>query len=637
MHAIRHGVLAVGILFVLTTELAAQHYQARRCDAVERSPEQLERERQLALRLAPILRFAPNARYFPTLPFFTALDGVDNDEDGLVDMEDQNEVTLTRIGQTIPSWTLLNQAYTARLPVDSSDVAPPVPPSQQIHFGVNHSSVLYRVCNLEPREVRELFRFLKSDEQAWKRLQVIDSVSEDIPDSTAFQVIQYYFYYVRDTGLEGHPEDIEMVFVFVPMDPSKGRQFRIVVGSGHSERTPNNVLVLFAPQMGLDSLNDSLNIIVEGGGHSSAPDMPPYGQFTPGVDVNWNIYDVWGTRDVQAVAGVGFTGHYRPEMTFARDGRTTVILFPSTYSEAERMAVQQQQLPEHPASDSTLRSYRLLPVYPFMRLSQALEDTVPDLAVVEPLVATIQRLTAREAAPGSNEAKWIFTGFDHLSPEQRRRAVQWMRSWNQGMVWNEGTRSHPGKPAFRPSGKHQVWQHDGYLRDPTNIFKSHLFRPTMADVSSASDVLRLLTWGVNGYPDDAYELYAGFVVPAIPFVFRLPGYSEIQAGVYRPNFWAHAKSSFSLAWVWEDHRNRLLSWYRKVSFIPHRAEVLADDDAADVGLGIGVSILPYIQAKSGATDPVNALRIRAGLRIDVAHPADALKRVGWEIGLQFRQ
>lgn len=40
------------------------------------------------------------------------------------------------------------------------------------------------------------------------------------------------------------------------------------MGSGHSERTPNNVLVLFAPQLGRDRLNDSLSIIVEGGGHS---------------------------------------------------------------------------------------------------------------------------------------------------------------------------------------------------------------------------------------------------------------------------------------------------------------------------------------------------------------------------------
>ena len=141
---------------------------------------------------------------------------------------------------------------------------------------------------------------------------------------------------------------------------------------------------------------------------------------------------------------------------------------------------------------------------------------------------------------------------------------------------------------------------------------------------------------MNGYPDDAYELYAGVVIPAIPFVFRLPGYSEIQAGIYRANFWTHANASFSIAWVWEDHRNRMLSWYRKVSFIPHRAEVVGEE-ASDVGIGIGVSLLPYIQPKSGPTDPVNALRIRIGLRLDVDHPNDALRRVGWEIGLQFRQ
>jgi hypothetical protein len=362
--------------------------------------------------------------------------------------------------------------------------------------------------------------------------------------------------------------------------------------------------------------------------------MPPYGAFTPGVDVNWNIYDVWGTRDVQAVGGTGFNGRYRPEMTFARDGRNTVILFPSTYDERERREIQQES--QHQGGDSTIRNYRLVPVTPFLRLSQALEDSVPDLARVETQVAAIAQATNRDATPGSNEAKWSFDGFAGMSPATRQEVAGWMRAWNQDMVWKEGTRAHPGKPELRSRKKHQVWQHDGYLRDPTNIFKAHLFRPTMADVSSFSDVMRLLTWGITGYPDDAYELYVGIVVPATPFVFRLPGYSEIQAGVYRPNFWARSRASFSLAWVWEDHRNRMLSWYRKVSFIPHRAEVLGED-AADVGLGIGISLLPYIQAKSGPTDPINALRLRVGIRLDLDHPHDAFRRVGWEIGIQLRQ
>ena len=628
-------VLLAGVLLLSVTSsgLSQSRYRLRACDALARTPEQVEEERRLAERHAPVLRFAPNARYFPTLPFFTAIDGVDNNGDGLVDLTDSAEVTLIDSTAPIPIWNRLDQAYIGRLPAPGRNrAATSVPPSQQLEFGLDHSAVMYRVCALEPGEVRELFRYLKSDEQAYSRIGVHAPLKETIPDSTAFKVVQYYFYYVKDLGLQGHPEDIEMVFVFVPVDPEKASQFRVVVGSGHSERTPNNVLVLFAPQLGLNRLNDSLSIIIEGGGHSSAPDLPTYGQFTPGVDVNWHVYDIWGTRDIQAITGLGFSGRYRPEMTFPRDGRNAVILFPSRYEPEDRKMMQQASQPEN--TDTTTHSYRLLPVLPFIQLSQLLEDSAGPAdsvgSILDALAASI-----RLQGEGSHDG-WNFEGFSPLTPEERIASVRWMQAWNRDMLvlwWKPGEAM---KPQVHSRKKHQVWEHDGYLRNPTNIFKSHLFRPTINSISTAGDVLKLVTWGATGYPGDAYELYGGLVIPAIPFIFRLPGYSEFQFGVYRPNFWGRASASFSAAWVWENHRNALISWYRKVSYIPRRREVLGTD-AADFGLGIGVSFLPAIQRKSGATDPFNALRIRIGLRLDVDHPEDALRRVGWEIQVQVRQ
>jgi hypothetical protein len=626
------GALLLALVICPVFRLHAQ-YRPTKCDTTTRAPERLTAERNMARRYAPVLRFAPNARYFPTLPFFTALDGFDNDRDGLVDLADSNEVTLRPPNEVHPSWLLLNQAYTSWLPKDTSQVAEEMKPSDQITFGINHSSVLYRVCQLEASEVRGLFRFLKSDEQAWHHIQVIDSITSVIPEHTQFDVIQYYFYYVRDLGLEGHPEDIEMVFMFIPVDPVLARQFRIVVGTGHTSRTPNNVLVLFAPQMGVDSLSDTLSVLVEGGGHSSAPDLPPYGQFTPGMDVNWHIYDVWGTRDVQAVGGTGFAGRYRPEMTFPRDGRNTVVLFPSRYKVSDRQTSQQKSPTDQ--DTSIARGYRLMPIVPFMRLSQLLEPHDLDTARIHGLINSIVASGDSERVPGSIEAQWRFKGFEGMNDQQRSVATRWMRYWNQNMIL---TPAEPNElqPAKQSKKKHQIWEHDGYLHDPTNIFKGHLFRPTMADVSGFHDVLRLFTWGITGYPEDAYEPYIGVVFPAIPFPVRLPGYSEIQFGAFRRNYWSDSRTSFSITWVWEDHRNHLLSWYRKLSFTPHRAEVLGEE-SADVGLTVGISVLPYIQPNSGPSDPINALRLRVGLRLDLEHPDDALRRVGWEIGLQFRQ
>jgi hypothetical protein len=623
------GVLA---LCLAGSAEAQSRYHLRPCDALARTPEQIRDEQELALRHAPVLRFAPNARYFPTLPFFTAIDGVDNNGDGRTDLADSAEVTLTDKDSPLPVWNLLDQAYIGQLPAGGKRADQEVPPSQQLRFGLDHSAVMYRVCAMERGEVRELFRYLKSDEQAYSRIGVHAPLSETIQDTTAFKVIQYYFYYVKDLGLQGHPEDIEMVFVFVPVDAKKASQFRVVVGSGHSERTPNNVLVLFAPQLGVDRLNDSLSIIVESGGHSSAPDLPTYGQFTPGIDVNWHIYDIWGTRDIQAISGLGFAGRYRPEMTFPRDGKNAIIIFPSNYNASARQMMQVASQPEK--GDSATHSYRLLPVLPFIRISQLLEDSSAQVDTIGAILDTLARMIQSQKE-GSHD-DWAFTGFNSLDTEEQQAAVRWMQAWNQDMLvrwWKPGEKM---RPQLRSRKKHQVWEHDGYLRDPTNIFKSHLFRPTANAISSAGDVLKLVTLGATGYPGDAYELYAGMVIPAVPFIFRLPGYSEFQFGVYRPNFWADARSSFSAAWVWENHRNALISWYRKVSFIPLRSEVLGTE-AADFGLGIGLSFLPAIQRKSGATDPFNALRIRVGLRLDLDHPEDALRRVGWEIQVQVRQ
>jgi hypothetical protein len=140
-------------------------------------------------------------------------------------------------------------------------------------------------------------------------------------------VIQYFVYYLQDWGLMGHSEDIEYAFVFIPEEAEAAKSFRVIVGAGHDPPAPNNVLVLtdreaFTPR------HNHPNILVELGGHSSAPDMPPFGQFSAGLDVNWHIDDLWGTRDEQATAGRSFSGRYEGTMTYPRDAEDAVTLFP---------------------------------------------------------------------------------------------------------------------------------------------------------------------------------------------------------------------------------------------------------------------------------------------------------------------
>ncbi|MGH7700009.1 MAG: hypothetical protein ACREMJ_05770, partial [Gemmatimonadales bacterium] len=579
------------------------------CDTLARPAATLGVEARLARAFAPTLRFAPGERYLPTIPFFTAWDGVDNDGNGPTDFADSLEVTLPGPGGAGPSWTALWEAY----------LGWPGP-------GPRPTAVFYRVCELTRGQAHQLVDFLKSDEQAWARLQIDHSLAPLLQDTVRIRVVQYYFYYVRDTGLQGHPQDIEMVFVLVPVDPAKARRFHVVVGSGHSDRVPNNVLVRFADYEGRPVVGPDLHVLVELGGHSSAPDRPPYGQFTPGLDANWHMYDVWGTRDAQAVGGTGFSGAYESEMTFVRDSLGAVTLYPHTMDLAAREKIYGGR--PRAERDTTVYPYRLLPVLPFMRLSRALERRPPELDSVTRYVGEIE-----DALGTPGHAR-----FATLDPAARAAAVRWMTAWNRDMRWKERGPGRHGKSLAR--AKHRIWDHQAYRGNPTDVFKAHLFRPTLNAIHGAGDVLRLLTWGAGGQPDDAFEVYAGFVVPAFrsyAIPVRLPGFLELQAGMYWPALGDLDRRGFSASLVWEHHRNAPLSWYNRVAWVPRRAEVLRDGEAADWILGAGVSVLPSIQRKSGALDPFNALRMRVGLRVDLKEWDDALRRVGWEVQLSFRQ
>jgi hypothetical protein len=298
-------------------------------------------EHYLARTYAPVLRFAPTERYFPTVPFYTAF----QPEAGkIVSYSDSLELPLV---------SEVREAYDLALDRTARpfEVRLPVP------------VVFYRVCDftepvdssaaldsaaLHPRWSRKawhLWDYLRSDEQAWHRfglekLRTSDTslvgswapVADRSPGSLVrsinrFRVIQYFVYYVQDWGLMGHSEDIEYTFVFIPEDTVAAKSFRVIVGAGHDPPAPNNVLVLSGREAS-KRRHYHPNILVELGGHSSAPDMPPFGQFSAGLDVNWHIDDIWGTRDEQATAGLSFSGRYEGTMTFPRDPEDAVTLFP---------------------------------------------------------------------------------------------------------------------------------------------------------------------------------------------------------------------------------------------------------------------------------------------------------------------
>jgi len=265
-----------------------------------------------ALKYAPILWFANDERYFPTLPFFSAFDGVDNDGDNKLDFDDRDEIAPfdpAAKDSAKASWDSLKKWYDSL--ADSAKR--------------KMTTVFYRKRATSANKIKDI---LFGDEQLWRRLEKkvkADTSFKKYLDSTApIAVYEYYFYYVNDEGLQGHPHDLERVFIFVPADSPI--PFRIVVGDGHGDATPNNVLVYnmngnsdFPPN---DRYKSHLHILVELGGHSIAPDLKGDGRFDPVVDANWHSENLWGTRDVQAKVGGGATGNYETWMTFPRDSAT---------------------------------------------------------------------------------------------------------------------------------------------------------------------------------------------------------------------------------------------------------------------------------------------------------------------------
>ena len=554
----------------------------------------------LAARYAPVMRFAPNEPYFPTIPFFSAFDAFDNNENGLTDFEDVEEIAAFSESDTVhASWDVLNTWYVESLARLSppKGTAPPVPPVP---------AMFYRVKSLSERERDDIWRYLKSDILALKRSRRSEWHDLDLEDKP-FKVIQYYHYYVGDRGLVGHPEDIEFVFVYVPADPVLACRFRIVVGAGHTERVPNNVMVIgnqsIVGQADLARTDTLTDVIVELGGHSSAPDMPPYGQFQLGIDVNWQTTKSWGTRDIQAIAEMGYGGRYHDEMTAPRDSALhPVVLWPMDHSGAGR------------------DGYALLPAPLFEELYDALPDAAVELTSDEWAVTidTVAVLLDSIAALLGSDSLVGVGSLDSL-------AVRRMAAWNRAMI------SDPSEPegGMLAPRRAQVWKHSIYTTDrSTLILKPHLFPPSMKSIDSAADLLRLISWGFTTWPGSGFQLEAGFVIPWFALPIRTRGFFEIQAGIGS----AHDidKTEFSLGLTYNSSYFQRASWYTTVTWLPD-----PDVTGSHFTVSAGPSFLLWSSAKKSLLGPVNILRISTGPRFRLSSGASS--GVDWEFAFSFRQ
>ena len=554
----------------------------------------------LAQQYAPELLFGPGELDFPVMPFFTAFDGRDNDPggegEGQVDFEDLEEIAplvfeparpgaspSSRV-ESLASWDAL---YEARTKVVRGG-------------GTPESAVFYRVRPLSSSETRELWRFLRKDPQAWHRNQMDSLWPPALRRETSFRVVEYYLYYLNDSGLEGHPEDIEFVFVFVPSGELRCK-FRVTVGAGHVHRTPNNVLVEFDEE-------DPLSIFVELGGHASAPDRRPPGRgvgdgrFEVGYDVNWHAADVWGTRDVLATTGIGFSGPYKPEYTLSRENDAVSFQW---------------------ARPGVPRGYRLLPVEPFARLSALLEPSDPDRGL---LIDTLEEI---ELALSRDATTWgTFSAPETLEDDQIRR----MQTWNRDLWTANGDRLG--------ATRHQIWEHRHYRLSPVLILKEHLYQPSFSAISTVGDVIDLITYGSSAYPGEGWGAHVGLVIPTIRFPVRLPGLVQLQFGFVRD--WAgNLPSRLSLSVLYDSHYRELLGWYAKIGYVKNREDLFPDgtDGPGDFTVSAGVTLLPWSWSQrrtAGVPLLPHSVRLRVGPRVGLKGWDDMLDGIGLEVIASLR-
>lgn len=506
---------------------------------------------------APRLIFHESERYFPTVPFFTAF--FDNEGERRADaFVDPDAIAPLSDKPTKASWSQLRTSYDAIIDRWRGGESRR-PPMTAAFYRVRHDV-----------DERKVWGFLRSDGQAWRRNDM-DALLSRLPESTEFVAVEYYFYSIRDVGLRGHPEDIEFVFIFMPRDPALACELLVIVGAGHEPRQPNNVLVVTRSPSERGSAR-ATGLIVELGGHASAPDVDNDGAFVLGHDINWGLENVWGVRDLLAVAGAGFTGDYHSDMTLPRTDEWYRV---------------------PPRTAFTPSGYALIPV-----------------SALEQLEGHLLNNRGRVGSSLKEYADYVGVALPPLplGPDQMSRLLLWTRDLQGG------------------GSGHQFWEHDHYKADAHHILKQHVYRrwSWWRNWVVVYEVAR-----DNGSP---VRFGARFPTPSI-LGLNMPGILEPTVGVQndRTSIELLYEGSFAdiITWFvgirWDDRRfglGRRRSVDRRSFWLsagPSLVLYVADRPRwYNVGTLIG------------------GLRLRTGPTVDVHQIANGIREVGWTLSVAVR-
>ena len=552
---------------------------------------------RVAARYAPLYWFSPGERYLPTMPFFTAFDGIDNDQDydsrfeaHTLDFGDPDEVA--PLGPDgIPSPIALEDYYAE---IDG-----------------RRSAVFYTVRDLSRREIQDMWQFLTSDVRAWGRvfplwrfgwpaggIDIDRDLLSTLRKGTAFQVIDYFSYFLHDVGLRGHPNDIERFSVVLPKDDDLAERFRLIIGGSTSRRVPNNALLLSGGDARRESGPDARpSVLVEFGSHTSAPDVRPYGIYRPGSDVNWHVGHAWGVRDMQTSFGSPITGSYELWMSETRDRGTSRRLSPPVEDLFLMTGIDQ---------DAAQEKYSLVPFEPLACLFQ-LSDQIED-------VPTGEQIGTAEAIIGLMREygiwAWEFQGMHDLTEPQKRAAVGAIGRWDEDDV-------------------SEAWT-DALDVSPSVMFRNHLFPPVFSVLQRPAAYFTQIHVWTTWYPGNALLVEMGYVLPKTYAPVMLPGYFEIRGGAYFQcrnvvNSCFASDRTFALSAVQSGSYSDRLTWYGGLTWVRNRSRIDRDPSVSDFSLSGGLSSAPTLWMKT-----------RIGIRVDIRSTGPSPQNTLWEVQVGIR-
>lgn len=335
------------------------------------------------------------------------------------------------------------------------------------------------------------------------------------------------------------------------------------------------------------------------------------------------------------------------------------ITLPSAAPIAETPAPGAAAPPSLPsAAEVELRKqgrYVLLPVAPFQALSVLVDSfTRAAKPSIEPYgVADASNLGPQQVAAESGvelrvrlrgrivalvdsiqqllQYQYGFRGFQELTEAEIDGVIDRMRYWNMDMVSaNNGTIG-----AYRG----QVWRDREFRSRPSAIFKRYLYRPSTNAIRNLGDGLNLLTFNhvVSFGTEGSNEVMVGAVLPTVRSSLSIPGVIEMQVGLARKNFWSVPEAeNFALAFTYDRHYKATIAWYSRLSWVNNRRSIEGDNDASNLGLGLGASIMPFWPFSDKVHGISKRLKTRVGVRIDWRDVQPNLHRLELQTTFYYR-